>query len=199
MLGLCLAWPAMAMAQAEPPKDLSYRHHGLFLRLTAGAGARFLFGSDTAALGDSQKLVGADTQVALYGGWMVRENLMVHGQLHGGLVSGLRGIDGTLGGTDVGAAYVAAGVGLTAYGVTDVFLTPMIGYVHTGWLDRGSGVPLPSSLDGISTGLQLGKEWWIGRHWLAGLSGQLDYQWLRGGDQTWHGLGAVALGSLAYN
>jgi hypothetical protein len=198
-LALLLGGPAAARAQADPPKDLSYRHHGPFVHLTVGGGARFLFGSDETRLGDSQKLIGGDTLAGLFLGWTVADNLMVHGQVLGGLASGLRGLDGTLGGSDVSAGYVSAGVGLTAYGVTDVFFTPMLGYVHAGWLDRSGAVPLPSSLDGIMTGIQLGKEWWIGRSWLAGLTGQLDYQWLRGGDDTWHGLGAGLLASLTYN
>lgn len=199
-LALALLWrPAAARAQAEPPRDLSFRHHGFFAHLGAGAGVRFLFAEDPATLGGSQRLVAADSGATLALGWTVADNLIVQGQLRAGVAAGLRGIGGDLGPSDVSLGYLSAGLGLTAYGVTDVFFSPMLGYIHAGWLDRGGGVPLPASLDGITTGVQLGKEWWIGRHFLAGLGGQLDYQWLRGGGDTWHGLGASVLGSLALN
>lgn len=202
-----LGCPTAGLAQtAKPNESMDYRHHGLFVHLTAGLGARFLFagapaqdGGPSPRLGGGTELVGLDTPVVLALGWSLKEELAVHAQVVLGFTTALRGMDNPIGASGASAGYAAVGLGATAYGITDVFATPMVSYVRMGWFDGGSGLALPASMQGVMVGLQFGKEWWLARRFLLGVTGQLDYQWLSGDDGTWHGLGVGALATLAIN
>lgn len=200
---LALLGPAVAQAQALNPAgdDPCCSHRGPFVRAEAGEAARFFFASgNQTSLGGSQTLVGAETQGGLLLGWTVYppQNMIVHAQVLGGISAALRGIDGTLGASDVASEFVSAGLGLTGYGPTDVSLTPMVGYIHR-WWSAGSARPLPAQMDGVMAGLQAGKEWWLNKVLLIGAIGQLDYEYVLGGGQGWHSFGAGAHFSLTYN
>jgi hypothetical protein len=208
LLLLPLAAWSQEPASPEPPDPMAYRHRGLYFHLESGAGY-FRSANETGSAS------GLNIPVALSIGGTIVENLVIAGEIWGGLVLAPNGpIESP------SILTTALGVNLTYYFMpANIYLsaTPsivVVGNLRTGCKEasfespgcKGNGDEYYLSIGKFGMRTAVGKEWWIGSHWAVGLA--LEFSFTLAGDVNFGTLGmptkasafigAVAVG-LTYN
>jgi hypothetical protein len=161
-----------AAAVAGEPRT----HDGLFVRVSAGAGAAHSGLDDPAAEFD---LSGAVTDLNLAIGRIVAPNLAVHGTLWGWsmadpdadvTLTGFGSTSGSLSGT-----VVMSGIG----GGVTWYLMPanlyLSGSLSLGRLNLDASQLQGDTDRGVALDLSAGKEWWVGGAWGLGLAGGFTF------------------------
>jgi hypothetical protein len=166
--GAATSAPAQTPVPPPVPESTARRHKGFFLRLDGGFG----YGSSSATqAGWSASISGASSQFGVAVGGAVAENVILAGDVWGGvLFSPSVTINGRTGTLSASASLVGFGPQFTYYFMPPnvyLSLTPAITVVSLTY--NGSSA---NTKAGFGTKIAVGKEWWVGAQWGLGIAGQ---------------------------
>lgn len=175
LLFLALLSSTSALAQSYPsspvPESNARRHKGFFLRLDGGIGYA---GSSASQGGTSASISGASSQFGIAVGGAVAENVILAGDVWGGvLFSPSVTVNRVTGTRSSSASLVGFGPHFTYYFMpANVYLslTPSLTIISLTYDGTSANTKA-----GFGSKIALGKEWWVGDHWGLGVAGQFMF------------------------
>ncbi|MGA8890655.1 MAG: hypothetical protein WB493_03735 [Anaeromyxobacteraceae bacterium] len=170
-LAPCTAALAQSTQAPVAQESTARRHKGFFLRLDGGIGYA---GSSTSQGGVNASITGASSQFGVAVGGAVAENVILAGDIWGGVLFAPKVTVGGITGTrSSSASLVGFGPHLSYYFMpANIYLslTPAITIVSLTY--DGSSA---NTKAGFGSKIALGKEWWVGDHWGLGVAGQFMF------------------------
>ena len=169
--GAATAAPAQSPSSTPVPQSTARRHKGFFLRMDGGVGYA---GSSASQLGYTASLSGASSQFGVAIGGAVAENVILAGDIWGGVIySPSVTVNGVTRTRSSSASLVGFGPHFTYYFMpANVYLslTPSLTIVSLTYDGTSANTKA-----GFGSKIALGKEWWVGDHWGLGVAGQFMF------------------------